>query len=134
MRQNACYKLCIFISFLYKLVNNVGNIVGVCENPEGIRFPEKVEISKNFENPATVSRTTLQCCIAAYKICKYTVQFLLPVKLLETRILRTVWPDVNERVNCVLSTWTLYTLLSSIAEKFGKLGRVFQTLCEFNKD
>ena len=47
---------------------------------------------ENFENPATVSRTPLQCCIAAYKICKYTVQFLLLVfvKLLETRILRIV--------------------------------------------
>ena len=60
------------------------------EIPEGIGFPEKGEIPENFENPATVSRTTLQCCIAAYKICKYTVQFLLPVKLLETRILRIV--------------------------------------------
>ena len=56
------------------------------------RFPEKVEILENFENPATVSRTTLQCCVAAYKLCKYTVQFLLPVsvKLLETQILRIV--------------------------------------------
>ena len=47
-------------------------------------------IPENFENPVTVSRTTPQCCIAAYKICKYTVEFLLPVKLLETRILRIV--------------------------------------------
>ena len=99
-------------------------ILGVCENaeifdgrdeskrgrvpenfeiPEGIRFPEKVTIPKNFEHPATVSRTTLQCCIAAYKIYKYTVQFLLPVKLLETRILRIVWPDVNERVTACLA-------------------------------
>ena len=58
------------------------------EIPEGIVLPKKVEIHENFENLATVSRATLQCCIAAYKICKYTVQFLLPVKLLETRILR----------------------------------------------
>ena len=60
------------------------------EIPERIEFPKKVEIPENFENPATVSRTTLQCCVAAYKICKYTVQFLLPVKLLETQILRIV--------------------------------------------
>ena len=56
---------------------------------------------ENIGNSATVSRTTLQCCIAAYKICKYTVQFLLRVKLLETRILRIV-PDVNERVTACL--------------------------------
>ena len=58
--------------------------------PENFEFPEKVEIPENFENPANVSRTTLQCCMTAYEICKYTVQFLLPVKLLETRILRIV--------------------------------------------
>ena len=44
----------------------------------------------------------LQCCIAAYKICKYTVQFLLPVKLLETRILRIVRLDVYKRVTACL--------------------------------
>ena len=64
---------------------NIGNsMVGTS------RVPEKVEIPENFENLTIVSRTTLQCCIAAYKIYKYTVQFLLPVKLLETRILRIV--------------------------------------------
>ena len=36
--------------------------------------------------------------------------------------------------DCVLSTWTLCTLLSSIAEKFGKLRRVFQNPCEFHED
>ena len=49
------------------------------EIPEGIGFPEEVEILENFENSATVSRITLPCCISSYKICKYTVQFLLPV-------------------------------------------------------
>ena len=60
-------------------------IVGMCENPKILRAP-----------------ATLQCCIAAYKICKYTIRFLLPVKLLETRVLRTVWPNVNERVTACL--------------------------------
>ena len=46
------------------------------EIPEGIGFPENVEIPENFENLATVSRTILQCYIAAYEIRKYTVQFL----------------------------------------------------------
>ena len=34
--------------------------------------------------------------------------------------------------DCVLSI--LCTLLSSIAEKFGKFRRIFENLCEFNKD
>ena len=51
---------------------------------------DQMIVLENFENPAAVSRTTLQYCITAYEICKYTVQFLLPVKLLETRILRVV--------------------------------------------
>ena len=59
-------------------------------------------ILENFENPATVSPTTLQCYIAAYKICKCTVQFLLPVKLLQTRSLRIVRPDVYKRACSVL--------------------------------
>ena len=51
-----------------------------------VGFPKKSRVTK-------ISRTRLpilelQCCIAAYKIFKYTVQFLLSVKLLETRILR----------------------------------------------
>ena len=58
---------------------------------------------ENIRNSATVFRTILQRCIAAYKICKYTVQFLLPMKLLETWILRIVWPDVNERVTACLA-------------------------------
>ena len=63
-----------------------GSISENFEISEGIGFPE------NFENPAIVSRTALQCCIAAYKICKYTVEFLLSVlvKLLETWIRRIV--------------------------------------------
>ena len=51
---------------------NIGNsMVGTSripvnvEIPAGIGFPEKIEIPKNFENSATVSRTTLQYCIAA---------------------------------------------------------------------
>ena len=34
----------------------------------------------------------------------------------------------------VLSTWILCTLLSSIAEKLRTFRRIFQNLCEFNKD
>lgn len=59
-------------------------VIGVCDNPKisGTRWlgrlgsgqvPGDFEIPENFENPATVSRTTLQCCIVVYKICKYTV-------------------------------------------------------------
>ena len=68
------------------------------------------------------------------RICKFTVQSLLSAKLLETRILRIVWRDVYKRVYCVLSTWTLCTPLSSIAEKFGRFRRMFQNLREYNKD
>ena len=91
---------CVFYVFQFKIWRTIIITDGLfcrgvrqLENiqiPEGIGFPEEVEIPDNFENPATVSPTTLQCCIAAYKICIYTVQFLLPVKLLETRILRIV--------------------------------------------
>ena len=54
------------------------------------RIGSKSQDSRKFREPGYVSRTTLQCCTAAHKICKYTVQFPLPVKLLETRILRIV--------------------------------------------
>ena len=36
---------------------------------------EGIVISENFENPVIVSQTTLQCCIAACKICKYVSIF-----------------------------------------------------------
>ena len=84
--------------------------LGVCENPmvgksrvpENFEIPEGIEFPENFENSAIISRTTLQCCIAVDKICKYTVEFLVPVKLLETRILRIVRPDVYKRVTACL--------------------------------
>ena len=67
----------------------------------GVREPE------NIGNPIIgtsrkKSRTILQCYTAAYKIRKFTVQFLLPAKLLETRIPRIVWPDVYKRVTACL--------------------------------
>ena len=67
---------------------------------------EKFRVSRNFENPAI----RLQWCTAAYKICKYTVQFLVPVKLLETLFLRIVCPEVNERVTACLVLDIMYAV------------------------
>ena len=64
-----------------------GRVLKNFEIPEGIEFPENFEI-------LYVSKS----CIIAYKICIYTVQFLPPVKLLGTRILRILWPDVYNTV------------------------------------
>ena len=108
--------------------------LGVCENlkisgtqwsiESGlVGFPKISRFPKESSGKVEI----LPCCIAAYKICKYTVQCLLASEVIgNTNSIRTC--------DRVLNTWTLWTLSSSIAETFGKLGRIFQNLCEFNED
>ena len=106
--------------FIFPLENLIANLldtvnmyymylIEVCEKTRKYREPDgrdevessRVGFPKISRNSATVSlRTTLQCSIAAFKIRRYTVQFLLSVKLSWKH--GFVRPDVNERVTACL--------------------------------
>ena len=72
------------------------------------------------------SRTTLQRCIHSSISSAIEIIGNTDSRNRVTRCKRTC--------NCVPRTWILCTLSSSIAEEFGQLARIFQNLCEFNKD